>query len=158
MIPASSTEPRRHSRPNFFGRLKSLMRVKGMAETLCACPPIQDAAKSLACGRTWCSGSAAAVGHSTYRHPIELSAAQGHRGVMQTFLAIDPGRAMALLKLPKGWAWPRRLPLGVRAAAATSQDRVWPGAEVGGFATHGTNVERRDKFLDAAPILPLTIG
>jgi hypothetical protein len=30
---------------------------------------------------------------------------------------------MALLKLPKGWAWPRRLPLGVRAAA-TSQDRA----------------------------------
>jgi hypothetical protein len=51
------------------------MRVKGMAETLCACPPIQDAAKSLPCGRTWCSGSAAAVGHSTYRHPIELLAA-----------------------------------------------------------------------------------
>jgi hypothetical protein len=53
------------------------MLVQGMAETLCACPPIQDAAKSLPCVRTWCSGQTAAVDRSTYRPPNELSPAPG---------------------------------------------------------------------------------
>jgi hypothetical protein len=51
------------------------MRVRGMAESLCACPPIPDVAGSLPYDRTECSRRTAAVDHSTYRHPIELSAA-----------------------------------------------------------------------------------
>ena len=51
------------------------MRIRGMAESLCACPPIPDAAKSLPYGRTECSGHTAAVDHSMSRHPIELSKA-----------------------------------------------------------------------------------
>ena len=53
------------------------MRVKGMAETLCACPPIQDAAMSLPCVRIESIGHTAAVGHLTSRHPIESLAAPG---------------------------------------------------------------------------------
>ena len=42
---------------------------------------------------------------------------QGHRRVVQTFLAIDPGPAVAALKLSKRRTWPRRLPLGAGATA-----------------------------------------
>jgi hypothetical protein len=47
------------------------MLARGMAETLYACPPIRDAAKSLPYGRTRHSERTAAAGHSTCRHPIE---------------------------------------------------------------------------------------
>jgi len=42
---------------------------------------------------------------------------QGHWRVVQTFLAVDPGPAVAALKVRKRRTCPRRLPLGVRAAA-----------------------------------------
>jgi hypothetical protein len=51
------------------------MPVRGMAETLCACLPTPDAAMSLPCGHTSCSGRTCAVDHSTYRRPSELLAA-----------------------------------------------------------------------------------
>jgi hypothetical protein len=51
------------------------MLTRGMAETLYACPPIRDAAKSLPYGRTRCSERTAAAGHSTCRRPTELLAA-----------------------------------------------------------------------------------
>jgi hypothetical protein len=57
---------------------------------------------------------------------------QGHRRVVQTFLAIDPGPAVATLKVPKGRTWPRRLPLGVRAAPTSQPPRHRSGIEVGG--------------------------
>jgi hypothetical protein len=46
-----------------------------------------------------------------YRH-------QSHWRVVQALFAIDPGPAVAALKLRKRWTWPRRLPLGARAAAS----------------------------------------
>jgi hypothetical protein len=42
--------------------------------------------------------------------------------MVQTFLAIDPGPAVASLKLPKSWTWPRRLLWS--GASATTQSVV----------------------------------
>jgi len=117
--------------------------VSEMVENLHACPPIPDVADTLLYGRTSCSGQTAAVGHSTYRHPIELLAAPGR--VVKTFLAIDPGPAMATPKLRKRRPCPWRLPLDA-GAAATSQPCDGAGVEVGRLAAHGTNVERSRKI------------
>jgi hypothetical protein len=61
---------------------------------------------------------------------------QGHRRVVQTLLAVDPGPAVATLKVPKGRTWPRRLSLGVRAAPTSQPPRHGSGIEVGGLAAH----------------------
>jgi hypothetical protein len=78
--------------------------------------------------------------------PSNYQGHQGHWRVVQTFLAIDPGPAMATLKLPKRRTWPRRLPLGLRAAVTGQPARHNSGIEVGGLTTHGTKVERWSKI------------
>jgi hypothetical protein len=113
------------------------MRVKGMTETLCACPPSLDVAKWLPGVRTWCSGRAAAVGHSMYRHPIELSAASGPLARGANISCNRPSPAVAALKLRKGWTWPRRLPLGVRAAATSQPPRHGSGMKFEGLPLMG---------------------
>ncbi len=74
--------------------------------------------------------------------PSNYQRHQRHRRVVQTFLAVDPGPAVAALKLRERWTWPWRLPFGVRAAATSQPPRHGSGIEVGGLAAHGTNVER----------------
>jgi len=53
-----------------------------------------------------------------------------HWRVVQTFLAIDPGPAVAALKLGERWTWHRRLPLGVGSAATRQPPRHGSGIEV----------------------------
>jgi hypothetical protein len=84
MIRPLAERSRWNSRPERWGtEPRAVMRSQpkwGMAETRCACPPIRDAATSLPYGRISCSGRAAAVDHSTLRHPTGLLAAPD-RGV-----------------------------------------------------------------------------
>jgi hypothetical protein len=54
--------------------------------------------------------------------PSDYQRHQGHWRVVQTLLAIDPGPAVAALKLPKSWTWPRRLPWN--GASPTTQSVV----------------------------------
>ena len=118
------------------------MQVRGMAENLYACRPSRmlqsrslvaalSAAGALPQSVTRCLGT-----------PSNHERHQGHRRVVQTFLAIDPGPAVAALKVPKRRTWPWRLPLGVRATATRQPPGHGSGIEVGGFAAHGINVER----------------
>jgi hypothetical protein len=62
--------------------------------------------------------------------------------MVQTFLAIDRGPAVAALKVRKRRTWSRRLPLGVGAAATSQPPRHGSRIEVGGLAAHKGNVER----------------
>jgi hypothetical protein len=81
---------------------------------------------------------AGALPHSITRSigtPSNYQRHQGHWRVVQTFLAIDPGPAVAALKVSKRRKWPRRLPLG-RSAATSQPSRHRSGIEVGGFAGH----------------------
>jgi hypothetical protein len=68
---------------------------------------------------------------------------QCHWRVVQTLLAMNPGPAVATLKVRKRWTWPRRLPLGMGAATTSQPSRHGSGIEVGGLAAHGAKVERR---------------
>ena len=82
---------------------------------------------------------AGALPHSITRSigtPSNYQRHQRHWRVVQTFLAIDPGPTVATLKVRKRRTWPRRLPLGGRAAATSQPPRHGSGIEVGRFAAH----------------------
>ena len=81
--------------------------------------------------------------------PSNYQRHQRHRCVVQTLLAIDPGPAVAALKLPKRRTCPRRLALGVRSAASRQSPRHCSGIEVGRLAAHGESIcPRRLEFLE----------
>jgi hypothetical protein len=57
-------------------------------------------------------------------------------------LDVDPGPAVAALKLGKRWTRPQRLPLDQGAAATSQPPRHGSGIEVRGLAAHGPKIER----------------
>ena len=120
--------------------------ARGMAETLYACLPIPDVAKSLPMAALSAAGALPQSVTRCLGTPSNHERHQGHRRVVQTLLAIDPGPAVAAMKLPKRRTWPRQLPLGVGSAATRQPSRHGSGIEVGGLAAHGTIVERWRKI------------
>ena len=90
--------------------------------------------------------------------PSNYQRHQRHWCVVQTLFAIDPGPAVAALKLSKRWTWPRRLPLGVRTAATTQPPRHGSGIEVRGLAAHSPKVERWRTFARARRCRPAQKG
>jgi hypothetical protein len=118
------------------------MRVRGMAEIYVrASPPRMLQRRSLVAALGAARETPQLVA-GCFGAPSDHEWDQGHRRVVQALLAVDPGPAVATLKVPKGRTWPRRLSLGVRAAPTSQPPRHGSGIEMGGLAAHKGNVGR----------------
>lgn len=99
------------------------MPGRGMAEALYACLPTPDAEVAPLwphlVQRARCRSRSLDV---SAPHRI-INGTRAIGAWCKHFFAINPGPAVAALKLSKGWTWPRRLPLGGRAAAISQPPR-----------------------------------